>query len=344
MIGLSIYLHYSFRPIFNVVNVLQQIAAGDMSVTLDLDRPRNDEIGELVKGTTQMRESLQARFGQSVELIRSSVTQLGSATEKMKAINEKSATGIIQQNSHTGKVITGMDDVFNSVQQITTNSHQAMEAARSADQRAESGGLIVSDAISSINYVAQKVVDAADVIQTLESESDDIGRVVQVISDIAEQTNLLALNAAIEAARAGEQGRGFAVVADEVRTLATRTHSSTVEIEAMVRKLQERSATAAKVMVESRTQAEQSVKHASEADEAFASITSSVKTINEMIEHIVAETRDQSNIVENMKSNIDVIKDVSGDASDGVEQAKIASADLNKLADNLQQLTHTLEF
>lgn len=336
--SLIFYLNHSFKPVFNVVEVLKRIADGDMNTEFKAQN-RKDEFGQLINETKRMKDALQTRVGNIIDSILSSVSQLGTATQQLSEVNELTAQGAKQQDQHIHLMVDHMGSMVSSAQQVAANAGQAEEAAETANREAQQGSGIISGGITSIRELADKVSNASDVIQSLESDSNEISRVVLVISEIAEQTNLLALNAAIEAARAGEQGRGFAVVADEVRTLATRTHDSTQEIEAMIKKLQESSTKASKVMLEGREQAEHSVIQVSDAGAAFTEIAASVDTIKTMIDQIVSAANAQNSSTVSMQESVDTIKVISEEAAQGTTAAVNASADLNRLADDLKRLT-----
>ncbi len=223
-----------------------------------------------------------------------------------------------------------------TVQEVARNAAEASKAAKSADGDAKSGALVASEAIGGIDSLLSGVDAAAQVIRNLEKESENIGSVLDVIRGIAEQTNLLALNAAIEAARAGEQGRGFAVVADEVRTLASRTQQSTQEIHDMIQRLQDGAVNAVKVM--EGAQAQNSSDLVEKAAESLAAIAGAVSNINDMNTMIASAAEEQSAVAAEMQANMNNIREVSDRSAEGAQQTAQASEELARLATEQQAL------
>jgi len=219
-------------PLRNTVQQAQRVASGDL--TYSAASPRRDEVGQLQNAMHDMTESLRNLIG----CIGGSVSQIAAAADQLSAVTAQTSAGVQTQRVETEQVATAMHEMAATVQEVARNAEQASNAARQADQQARQGDLVVQDAVGQISNLAGEVNQSAHAIEALHAESGRIGSVLEVIRAVAEQTNLLALNAAIEAARAGEQGRGFAVVADEVRALARRTHDSTEEIEGLIANLQ----------------------------------------------------------------------------------------------------------
>ncbi|MEO6696737.1 MAG: methyl-accepting chemotaxis protein, partial [Gammaproteobacteria bacterium] len=232
-----------------LISKVETVAAGNL--TVEIQQRTQDEIGELFGSFGKMVSSLRTIIGE----VTGSTAQLASAAEEMSAVTEQTSQGVKQQQSETDQIATAMNEMSATVQDVARNAAAAAQAAHQADEQASNGKQVVTQTIEAIDALAGEVEKAAQVIQKLEGDSISIGAVLDVIKGIAEQTNLLALNAAIEAARAGEQGRGFAVVADEVRTLAQRTQQSTQEIRKMIESLQTGAKNAVQVMQGGKQQA-----------------------------------------------------------------------------------------
>jgi methyl-accepting chemotaxis protein len=235
-------------------------------------------------------------------------------------------------------VATAINQMSAKVQEVARNAVEAASAAQQADQTFNEGKLVVDRVIGAIGDLSNEVEKASGVIKQLETESNNIGSVLDVIKSIAEQTNLLALNAAIEAARAGEQGRGFAVVADEVRTLAGRTQSSTQEIEEMISKLQAGTSNAVKVMDQGMSMSRVGVDQAALAGEALQTINTAVEHISVMNSQIASAAEEQSSVTEEINRSIISINQVADQTSSGAQQTAAASDDLAKLTEQLKGL------
>jgi methyl-accepting chemotaxis protein len=231
-----------------------------------------------------------------------------------------------------------MNEMSGTVQEVARNAADASNAADAADTEASNGALVSTEAIGGIESLVSEVNSAAQVIRNLEQDSENIGSVLDVIRGIAEQTNLLALNAAIEAARAGEQGRGFAVVADEVRTLASRTQQSTQEIQDMILRLQDGAANAVKVMEGAQNKAQVSSDSVEKAAESLAAIAGSVSAINDMNTMIASAAEEQSAVAAEMQTNMNNIREVADRSADGAQQTAQASEELARLAAEQQAL------
>lgn len=324
-------------PLSNAVNAMKDISEGEGDLTLRLNVSGTDEIGQLA-------ESFNGFISKMQELIRevtSSTSQLSAAAEEMSMITDETRTGVQRQQSETALVATAVNEMSSTVHEVANSAETAASAASQADSQSEQGKQVVSSTVSSIRTLASEVETAATVISLLEKDSESIGSVLEVIRGIAEQTNLLALNAAIEAARAGEQGRGFAVVADEVRSLASRTQESTQEIQEMIERLQKGSRDAVKAMQSGQDQAQQTVEQALQAETSLGEISTAVAQINEMNAHIAEASRQQGEVVEEINKNIVNITQVADASANGADQLSTASQEMANLAVNLEsQVSH----
>jgi len=316
------------------VDAMTDIAHGEGDMTKRMKVRGRDELARLSVGFNSFVEKIQ----NTILHVSTSTSTLTAASEKMMTISEETTQGVQQQRSEIEKVVSAMSDMTEAVGNVTQHAESASEIANRTDEQARDGRQVVETTISSIEKLATGVEQAADVIQRLEDDSENIGSVLEVISGIAEQTNLLALNAAIEAARAGEQGRGFAVVADEVRNLAARTQSSTEEIRQMIEKLQAGSHEAVEAMEAGRKQAHESVEQAGLAGVALEAITTAVDEITAMNRQITEAAHQQREVTEVINENIININQVAENTSDHTVELANASNDLSQLATELQEL------
>ncbi|MGM0594417.1 MAG: methyl-accepting chemotaxis protein [Pseudomonadota bacterium] len=310
----------------------KQLADGDLTTTIQLRS--HDEMGHIAESFN----SMSASFRNLVSQVISSSSQVASAAEELSAVTEETNKGITRQQHETDQVATAINQMSATVQEVSGNATSASEATQAAEQEAATGKGVVENTIDNINRLADGVGRAAELIKAVEGDSDEIGTVIDVIRGIAEQTNLLALNAAIEAARAGEQGRGFAVVADEVRTLASRTQQSTQNIQEMIERLQGGARRAVKAMDESSEQAGHGVESAAEAGESLERITASVSTIAQMNTQIASAAEEQSAVAEEINRNVSNISEISEQNASGSSQTAAASSQLSGLATELQGL------
>ena len=320
------------RPLRETLEVVERIAAGDL--THDVRVTRRDELGVLQQGIARMGTTLR----DLISGIRDGVTQIASAAEELSAVTEQTSAGVNSQKVETDQVATAMHEMAMTVQEVARNAEQASQAATEADGQARSGDRVVGEAISQIERLAQEVKRSTDAMELLQQESQKIGSVMDVIKSVAEQTNLLALNAAIEAARAGEAGRGFAVVADEVRGLAQRTQKSTEEIEELVASLQNGTQQVANVMVGSRTLTDSSVELTRKAGASLESITRTVSNIQSMNQQIAAAAEQQSAVAEEITRSILNVRDVSEQTSAASEETAASSVELARLGNQLQTM------
>jgi methyl-accepting chemotaxis protein len=295
---------------------------------------RNDELGAIGSAANELFENTR----KLIQNIAAAVSGLTSSAVQLQNVTEQSRGSVLEQKTETEQVATAVNEMAATVLEVARSAAAAADAGRNADSAAQEGRKVVSSAIDAISHLARDVEGAAEVMKQLETDSTNIGSVLDVIRDIAEQTNLLALNAAIEAARAGEQGRGFAVVADEVRTLASRTQESTQEIQAIIEQLQKRTAQAASVMEVGQETARNSVSKAAEAGGALDSITERVAEIDQMNTQIAAASEEQSTVAEEINRNLIKINEASQHSADSTEQTSMASAEILALANQLQSL------
>jgi methyl-accepting chemotaxis protein len=316
------------RPIQRLAETIGMIDK-DSDLTRRLDHKGKDELGDMASSFNKMLEKLH----HSMREVNSSTAQLAAAAEELSAITIESNQAIETQRSETEQVATAMNEMSATVQEVSQSASTAAEAAQGADGSARKGRDVVQQTVDSIDQLANDVRSTSSVIKKLEGEAENIGTVLDVIRGIAEQTNLLALNAAIEAARAGEQGRGFAVVADEVRSLASRTQDSTAEIQTMIEALQNEARLAVSAMAKGEAQAESGVEKA-----ALAEITRAVTAINDMNTHIASAAEEQSAVAEEINRNISTISGVAEQNTGNAAQTSRASEELAHLASELQTL------
>ncbi len=313
---------------------LQEIAEGDGDLTRRLDESRKDELGEVAHWFNLFVGKLQHLMGD----IKGSTDSLTNSAQQLSQVAEKSNSEITEQQMQTDQLATAINEMAAAVQEVAHNTQQAATAADKANQEAGNGRNIVNGNIDAMDSLASEIQKASAVIHQLQSESNEIGGVLDVIKGIAEQTNLLALNAAIEAARAGEQGRGFAVVADEVRTLASRTQESTQEIQNMIERLQSRAQEAVKVMDENQAQSQAGVENASRVNDSLQNINTAIEEISDLNTQIASAADEQSHVAEEVNRNIQQISQCTDAAVGGSEQVARASEDLTQLATQLRNL------
>jgi len=319
-------------PLNQTLLVAERVAAGDL--THNLVSLRRDELGQLQRSMQSMTQGLRELIGG----ISDGVTQIASAAEELSAVTEQTSAGVNNQKVETDQVATAMNEMAATVQEVARNAEEASEAAVAADQQAREGDKVVGEAIAQIERLAAEVSHSTEAMGELKRESDKIGSVLDVIKSVAQQTNLLALNAAIEAARAGEAGRGFAVVADEVRSLAQRTQKSTEEIEELIVGLQNGTQQVATIMDNSRTLTDSSVELTRRAGGSLESITRTVSAIQAMNQQIAAAAEQQSAVAEEINRSVLNVRDVSDQTSAASEETAASSVELARLGTHLQTL------
>ncbi|MDI2593303.1 methyl-accepting chemotaxis protein [Pseudomonas sp. 681] len=319
-------------PLSQTLKVAERVAAGDL--THNLVSLRQDELGQLQRAMQSMTVGLRELIGG----ISDGVTQIASAAEELSAVTEQTSAGVNSQKVETDQVATAMHEMTATVQEVARNAEEASEAAVAADQQAREGDKVVGEAIAQIERLALEVGNSTAAMGELKRESDKIGSVLDVIKSVAQQTNLLALNAAIEAARAGEAGRGFAVVADEVRSLAQRTQKSTEEIEQLIVGLQAGTQQVATIMDNSRSLTDSSVELTRRAGGSLESITRTVSAIQSMNQQIAAAAEQQSAVAEEINRSVLNVRDVSEQTSAASEETAASSVELARLGTHLQML------
>lgn len=321
-------------PIEDMAAAMDDIAEGGGDLTHRMQIKNRDELGEMSLSLNKFIE----RISEIIAPVQESTERIAGASDSMSTIADETQNSVNQQRTETEMVAAAMNEMAATAQEVSQNASSAAEAAENADAEAQKGQQVVAETLSEINSLAASVDEAANVIHKLESDSDSIGTVLDVIGNIADQTNLLALNAAIEAARAGEQGRGFAVVADEVRTLASRTQQSTQEIQAMIEQLQSGAHNAVTVMSHGKEKAQASVEQASKAGASLSEITAAVASITEMNVHIANAASQQGEVANEINSNLASISSSVEQTAHGSEQLNNSSDELSGLAASLKSL------
>ncbi|WP_408005518.1 methyl-accepting chemotaxis protein [Pseudomonas huanghezhanensis] len=319
-------------PLRDMLLINETIAKGDLRSVINVTG--KDEFSDLMRSTQIMQNNLR----DTIKLIGDSSTQLASAAEEMNAVTEESSKGLLRQNNEIDQAATAVNQMTAAVDEVARNAASASDAAKASDQSARTGAARVTSTVSAIEKLSKTVQNTSVDVERLAVQSKDISKVLEVIRTIAEQTNLLALNAAIEAARAGEQGRGFAVVADEVRALAHRTQTSTQEIEQMIGDILKGTAQATKAMSESCEQADGTLSIAHEAGAALTLIAKAINEINEMNLMIATASEQQAQVARSVDGNLMSIRDLSIQSATGANQTAAASSELSRLAVDMSKL------
>lgn len=319
-------------PLHQAVRIAEQVAKGDLTVSIVVDG--NDEPGQLLRAL----ETMQSDLRETIHQITDSSNQLASAAEELSAVTEESTRALHEQNGEIEQAATAVNQMTAAVDEVARNAISTADASRDGDAMAGNGRSHVMDTVESISLLAEEVTSATEEIQSLADSVQDITKVLDVIRAIAEQTNLLALNAAIEAARAGEAGRGFAVVADEVRALAHRTQQSTQEIEQMVSGVQKGSTQAVSVMHSSNERARSTLTVAHCAGESLERITHAITRITEGNLIIASASEEQAQVAREVDRNLTNIRDLSAQTAAGANQTTAASQELSRLAVDLNTM------
>ncbi|MBU0525605.1 MAG: methyl-accepting chemotaxis protein [Gammaproteobacteria bacterium] len=320
------------KPIANALSAAEEIAEGNLTRPIHVDG--EDEAGRLLLAMSKMQEKLR----DTLQRISGSATQLASAAEELNSVTDESARGLTQQNNEIEQAATAVNEMTSAVEEVARNAVSTSEASKNATTSAGDGRDLVQETVSAIERMSADVQSTATLIGDLANESRDIGKVLDVIRGLADQTNLLALNAAIEAARAGEAGRGFAVVADEVRALAHRTQQSTSEIERMIGSIQSGTEHAVNSMRNSTERAESTLNIARGAGLSLDTINSAIVEINERNLVIASAAEEQAQVAREVDRNLVNIRDLSVQSATGANQTSAASNELSRLALDLNNM------
>ncbi|MDR6713454.1 methyl-accepting chemotaxis protein [Pseudomonas hunanensis] len=331
---LGLLIPVLMRPLTTMGRAMRDIAEGEGDLTRRLDVQNKDEFGELA-----------GSFNRFVERIHASISEVSSATRLVHDLSEKvvsasnaSISGSEEQSMRTNSVAAAINQLGAATQEIARNAADASQHASGASDQANDGRQVVDDAINAMTALSQKISESCEQIEILNASTDDIGKILDVIKGISQQTNLLALNAAIEAARAGEAGRGFAVVADEVRNLAHRTQESAEEIHRMITSLQVGSREAVHTMNASQVSSEQTVQVANQAGERLASVTQRIGEIDGMNQSVATATEEQTAVVESLNLDITQINTLNQQGVHNLNQTLVHCDALSQQAGRLKQL------
>ncbi|WP_409372947.1 methyl-accepting chemotaxis protein [Pseudomonas cichorii] len=320
------------RPVKALLETTKRIAEGDLRTQVEITGA--DELTELQSATATMLASLKS----TIQHISDSSGLLASAAEEMSSITQESTNGIQRQSMETEQAATAVNEMTAAIEEVARNAVSASESTQASERSAKTGQECVSKTINALEKLSSTVDRTSTEVEGLANQAQNITKVLDVIRAIAEQTNLLALNAAIEAARAGEQGRGFAVVADEVRALAHRTQSSTQEIEQMIQSIQKDSTLAVQSMKQSSEEADATLLIAQESGTAIKEITTAISQINERNLLIATASEEQAHVARSVDQNLVSIRDLSVQSSSAADQTSTASQELSRLAVDLNRL------
>jgi len=333
--GLATWLiRQVLKPVNAMVLLLKDVAEGEGDLTKRLDESSKDEIAEASGWFNQFIEKIQTIIGQ----VATNSTQLASAATQLHATSEQIATGAEEVACQTSTVATASEEMAATSADIAQTCHHAADSAKLASSAAESGAAVVQSTVNGMAKIASRVQETAKTVETLGSRSDQIGAIIGTIEDIADQTNLLALNAAIEAARAGEQGRGFAVVADEVRALAERTTKATKEIGDMIKSIQQETKAAVREMEEGVHEVELGMQEAEKSGNALAEILDQITSVNNQVAQIATAAEEQTATTNEITNNIQQVTEVVQTTAKGAMDSAEAASSVNQLANELHTL------
>ncbi|MBX3368468.1 MAG: methyl-accepting chemotaxis protein [Phycisphaeraceae bacterium] len=321
-------------PVRTVIDRLKDIAQGEGDLTRRIDLARSDEFGELSNWFNQFVE----RIHNVMKRVAETTNIVNSASAEIAAAAEETATGLQLQSKQAHQVSAAVEELSATVADVAKKSEGAASAASDAKRDAREGGTVVSDTVTEMKRIAEEVGTSASAVNTLGQKSEEIGRIIDVINDIADQTNLLALNAAIEAARAGEHGRGFAVVADEVRKLSERTTRATEEVASSIRDIQENTSSAVQLIESGSSRVTKGVELANAAGSALGRIVDGSGTVGTMVTSIAAAATEQAAAAEQIARSVEQINAVTNEAAQGAQQSAQAASQLRQQAEHLTSL------
>ncbi|MBI5177872.1 MAG: methyl-accepting chemotaxis protein [Nitrospinae bacterium] len=333
LIVLNMFFRFTVvTPVNQISEAADRIANGDL--TSQIDTTRQDEIGGLSQALFKMQENLK----EMIHKINGSSSDVTRSAEELSVLARHIAEGSEKQNEQSTHVAASVEEMSSTIMEIAKNSNQALESSNAAKEAALAGSKVVQETIAGIHRISSSMEQSSKVIQALGNNSDQISEIVSVIDDIADQTNLLALNAAIEAARAGEAGRGFAVVADEVRKLAERTTKATKEIATMISKIQADTQDAVMSMETVMDEVKSGVRSADETGQSLKSIVEQVQNSADMVSHIATASEQQSKTVEEISKNMHSVAEISKSTSQDTQRTYDSAQNLTQLAGDLKKL------
>nr|WP_232924921.1 methyl-accepting chemotaxis protein [Pseudomonas syringae] len=322
------------HPLKETVEIVEVVAEGDFTYRTEVTR--NDELGALQGSMLRMTSGLRSLIGE----MKDGIVQVASAAEQLSAVTEQTSAGVNAQKLETEQIATAMQQMTATTHEVSRNAAQAVNTAQIASQLAQKGGQVVDRTRTQIETLAREMNMTRTAMAALRGNTQSIGGVLDVIKTVADQTNLLALNAAIEAARAGEAGRGFAVVADEVRGLAVRTRTSTDEIALLINELQTSTDHMGQVLEQNLALTDSSVELSAQASEVLQSITASVHEIEVMNEQIAVATEQQTNVGEEIGRGVTNVRDISDQTASASEETATSSVELARVSARLQEMTN----
>jgi methyl-accepting chemotaxis protein len=322
------------KPIHNLIAMVRDVAEGEGDLTKRLNLNRVDELGQLAKWF----DTFIAKLQDVIKQVASTTDQVAAASTQIAASSEQMAVSLGNQQQQTQQVSAAVEEMSSSVVEVAKRSGDAAAAASESGRQAQAGGQVVQQTVSEMKQIASSVQASSKSVSDLGSKSEQIGQIISVINDIADQTNLLALNAAIEAARAGEHGRGFAVVADEVRKLAERTTTATEEVARSIREIQTDTGAAVGCIEEGTKKVQSGVQFATNAGEALRKIVQGSENVRQMVQSIAAAAEEQSAAGEQISKSVEQINAVTRESAEGAQQSSKAAAELSKQAELLERL------